>query len=275
MKTDLTTTSEAIRQVVNKHDASIVLFHRYFGFDTLDSQIDSFCDEMRQMGKFTIEDCTQCLYSDISRANVDFIVGSIRKRTGTPDGGFAVCHNGKFESKPQRPDKHLESAKVKASYAKYRYLFENTGDKSEMLTMYRCAENILDAQTDLYAISETSSKVQANLDVDFLKRKRRENFNLLRTSLNKNIYPVFPIINDSEVPLYFPLLVKDRESLQKYLVQNSIYAPIVWPKSELQPKVDDGAEDVYEHLLCIPIDQRYDIDDMKRIVKVINDFYNV
>lgn len=270
---DLTTQSEAIRQAVYEHDASIVLFHRYYGFDTLDSQINCFCDEMSQMGKFTIEDCTQCLYSDFERSNADFTIGSIRKWTGTPDGGFAVCRDGVFEFKPQKTDKQLETAKVKASYAKYRYLFENAGDKSEMLAMYRYAEDILDVQTDIYAISDTSLKIQANLNVDILKRKRRENFNVLSTCLKAHIRPLFPLINGPEVPLYFPIFIKDRASLQRHLVQNAIYAPIVWPKSEFQPEVDKGAENAYQHLLCIPIDQRYDAEDMNRIADVINNFY--
>ena len=270
---DLTATSESIRQVAYECNASIVLFHRYFGFDTLDSHINHFCDEMRRLGKFTIEDCTQCLYSDFDRSTADFLVGSIRKWAGTPDGGFAVCREGVFGTKPQEPDRQLETAKIEASYAKYRYLFENVGDKSEMLAMYRSAEDILDRQTDVFAISETTSKVQANLDVEYLKRKRRENYDILRTSLKSSVQPLFSFIHGSEVPLYFPILVKNRVSLQKYLVENAVYAPVVWPKDEIQPIVDKGAEYAYEHLLCIPIDQRYDADDMNRIVDLIKNFY--
>lgn len=270
---DLTTSSETVRRVVLEHDASIVLFHRYFGFDTLDSQIDVFCDEMKKMGKFTIEDCTQCLYSDIDRSTADFFVGSIRKWTGTPDGGFAVCREGVFGTKPKVADMKLEEAKVKASYAKYHYLYENSGDKQEMLAMYRYAEDILDDQKGYYTISDTSSKVQANLNVVELKRKRRNNFNILSAFLKVPVQPLFPLINGPEVPLYFPVLVKDRESLQKHLVKNAIYAPIVWPKSEAQSYVDEGAENAYKHLLCIPIDQRYGADDMNRIVETINCYY--
>jgi dTDP-4-amino-4,6-dideoxygalactose transaminase len=270
---DLTTTAEAIRQAVTDYDASIVLFHRYFGFDTFDSRINSFCDEMRQLGKYTIEDCTQCLYSDINRATADFYVGSIRKWTGTPDGGFAVCRDGFFEAKPKDTDKQLEEAKVKASYTKYRYLFEQKGDKEEMLSLYRKAEDILDSQTDFYSISETSSKVQGNLNVEDLKEQRRNNFRILQEYLQRPVKKVFSIHNEQEVPLYFPILVEDRASLQKHLVQNAIYAPIVWPKSEEQPKMCDSAEYLYQHLLCIPIDQRYGANDMYRIVEVVNSFY--
>lgn len=269
---NLTTTSTAILKAVQEHNASIVLFHRYFGFDTLDEQVDQMCETLRKQGKYSIEDCTQCLYSGISRAKSDFTVGSIRKWIGTPDGGFAVIRKGLFLQKPTEPNVVLEREKVKASYAKYRYLFEHTGDKGEMLAMYRSAEDILDKQETIYAVSKMSSLVQANLNIEELVRKRRENFTYLSNNIKGSVEPVFTLENEN-VPLYFPILVEDRASLQKYLVQNAIYAPVVWPKDNKQPQQCKGAENAYNHLLCIPIDQRYDIDDMERICEVIKKFY--
>lgn len=269
---DLRTSSDAILQTAIENDASIVLFHRYFGFDTLDGQVNKMCEILHELNKYTIEDCTQCLYSDIRRSKCDFAVGSIRKWAGTPDGGFAVCRDGEFFSKPQKSDIELEKSKVEASYAKYRYLFDHEGEKSEMLDMYRRAENILDNQTEIYAISTTSVKVQSNLNVDNLKRKRRENFKLLESIINSRVKTVF-CLNSQEVPLYFPIIVDERSALQKHLVDNAIYAPVVWPKDEQQPMQCEGAEYLYKHLLCIPIDQRYDQDDMRRIAKVIDNFY--
>ena len=269
----LRTTSDSILKTVYEHDASIVLFHRFFGFDTLDGQVDKMCEYLRQSGKYSIEDCTQCLYSDIGRAEADYTIGSIRKWTGTPDGGFAVCRDGLFTQKPYQTDKVLEAAKVKASYAKYHYLFEQQGEKDNMLAMFRQAEDILDQQTDFFAISETSSKVQSNLNFLDLKIKRRANYSILLNNIHAPIKTLFSVRNEGNVPLYFPLYVENRLSLQKHLVQNAIYAPVVWPKSDLQPRVCAEAENAYEHLLCIPIDQRYDEDDMFRIVDVINKYY--
>lgn len=269
---DLTTTSDAILEAVFKHDASIVLFHRYFGFDTLDSQVDRMCQVLRNVGKFSIEDCTQCLYSNIHRADSDFTIGSIRKWTGTPDGGFAVTREVFFSNKPQYSDISLEEAKVKASFTKYRYLFEGKGDKADMLALYRSAEDILDNQDRIYAISPMSSKVQANLDRDELIRKRRENFTYLSNNLKSLAEPIFTL-GQWDVPLYLPILVKERASLQKHLVQNAIYAPVVWPKDDKQPEQCESAENAYKHLLCIPIDQRYGLDDMQRICNVFNKFY--
>lgn len=269
---NLTTTSDSILETALKYDASIVLFHRYFGFDTLDGQVDRMCGILRGLGKYTIEDCTQCLYSDISRADSDYTVGSIRKWTGTPDGGFIVSHHSRLNNKPSSYDVELEKAKVDASYAKYSFLIEQKGDKGEMLAKYRKAEDILDCQTEIYGISEMSVMVQASLNKEELVSKRRVNFEFLSNNLTSRLKPVFHLGRNKEVPLYFPVLVNDRASLQKHLVQNAIYAPVVWPKDKKQPRQCEGAENAYQHLLCIPIDQRYGLDDMERIVLVIKNY---
>lgn len=269
---NLASNSSLVLNTVIEYDASIVLFHRYYGFDTFDRQIDDLCESLRRMGKFTIEDCTQCLYSQIPRMSSDFAVGSIRKWTGTPDGGFAVSQTGGFVGKPKNSDKRLETAKLEASFAKYRYLFENVGEKEDMLELFRQAEDILDNQKELYGISEMSAKVQCNLDIVGLKRKRRENYSFLFNSICLKVKPVFSL-SGYEVPLYFPIYVEDRDSLQKFLIRNDIFAPIVWPRNNIQTVVCNGAEIAYKHLLCLPIDQRYDVEDMNRIVEVINKYY--
>ena len=169
VENDLSASTDDILKTAIEHDASIVLFHRYFGFDTLAGQVDIMCDLLRQLGKYTIEDCTQCLYSVFPKSNADFFVGSIRKWHGTPDGGFVVSRDVVLESKPIQTDLRLERAKVEASYAKYNYLFKHKGDKAAFLRMYRLAEDILSNQKILYAISKTSCELQSNLDVDCLK----------------------------------------------------------------------------------------------------------
>ncbi len=268
------TSADQILQCVRDHDASIVLFHRYFGFDTI-NEADRLCYELHRQNKFSIEDCTQCLYNEDKKSNADFWLGSIRKWQGTPDGGFAVCKEGFLNNKPNQTDISLEQAKVIASYAKYKFLFDHEGDKPAFLQLYRNAENILESQKDFYSISLTSRKMQSNLDVNFLRNRRRRNFQILLSGLlnSHDVRPMFSCLNDNIIPLYFPMITNDRTLLQSHLVQQDIYAPVVWPKADCLGEVCEEAEYMYEHLLCIPIDQRYDIDDMNRVVETINNFY--
>lgn len=268
---NLRTSCDAIFQKVREVDATVVLFHRYFGFDTLDNYVDELCGVLRDLGKFTIEDCTQCLYSDISRADADFFVGSLRKWMGMPDGAFAVCRNDFFDEKPTTSDEVLEKAKMRAYHSKYLYLFENIGIKEEMLSMCREAELILDNQTEMLGISPISAEIQAKLDRRLLAEKRKDNFLFLEKSLKGDLQPLF-FLSSCNVPLYFPVMVEERELFQRYLIQNAVYAPVVWPKNLFQQQICDGAKCLYEHMLCIPIDQRYDAEDMERIVDVCDKF---
>ena len=263
---DLTSSTREILKIIEKTTVGIVLFHRYFGFDTLPG-IDEVLPVLQKKNVIVIEDCTQSLYSSFNRMAADYFVGSIRKWCGVPDGGFAVCKDGAFTDKPMRSDIALERAKRVASEMKYRYLFLYAGDKDTYLTRYRDAENLLDNQSQIYAIGELSKIVQRNLDICQMKIKRRRNYQTLLQVLKDidGITPLFGRMENGDVPLYFPILCDDREKIQKLLVKNAVYAPIIWPKNEIFSRVSEKVEYVYEHLLCIPIDQRYDTDDMERI----------
>jgi dTDP-4-amino-4,6-dideoxygalactose transaminase len=253
-------------------NVGVVIFHQYFGYETV-TNVDSL-SVLKENGIVVIEDCTQCLYSSIKKNNADYYVASIRKWLGTPDGGFAVCKEGYFYNKPRTYDIELEQAKYLASINKYKYLFEGVGSKEEFLKQYRIAEEILDNQKDFYTISPLASHIQACMDVHRMKDKRRNNYKILLNGLidASFIKPLFVGITDKVVPLYFPIIAEDRIKLQRYLVENEIYAPVVWPKPEEQKEVCISGEYLYEHLLCIPIDQRYNEVDMQRVLSVLKSF---
>lgn len=267
---NLRSSATDLLNVIETCQVGVILFHRYFGFDTI-KNIGAIIPVLRSEGVIVIEDCTQCLYSRFSKSDADYSVGSIRKWCGVPDGGFAVCRDGNFNNKPTQVDKKLQEAKKEASILKYEYLFNGKGDKSVFLTQYREAEDILAAQKQYFTISDLSKLIQVNLDVEFLKAKRKANYEIVARGLIgcNGVKVLFDTINEDVVPLYCPILCKDRQAVQKELVKNNIYAPVVWPKADCCPQVDEDADYLYEHILCIPIDQRYDIDDMERVVGVI------
>lgn len=267
----LSTDGNTLLRAAEESGASVVLVHRYFGFDTLPGAAEA-VEAMRKRGIVTIEDRTQCLYSGFTPLPADYTVGSIRKWAGVPDGGFAVCREGTFPAKPTEPDAELETVKTAAALSKYQYLFANGGDKPSFLKAFQEAEEILDRQGRYYAAAGLSLRMQTALDVDALRRKRRENYRTLLEGLKgcPGVRPLFPEVSENVVPLYFPLWVEeDRAALQVWLREADIYAPVVWPRPEMLPPVCREAEMFYQHLLCIPIDQRYDWDDMERTAERI------
>ena len=73
-------------------------------------------------------------------------------------------------------------------------------------------------------------------------------------------------------PLYFTIYVQDRPALQRVLAQEAIYAPVIWPVEDERVLIDNDVKYIYDHLLAIPCDQRYDTEDMQRIVTIINNY---
>lgn len=266
---DLTTSPEKLRETVLGSNASIVLLHQYFGFETMKS-MEPVIKELREKGVVIIEDRTQCLYSNFSPLPADFYVASIRKWAGLPDGGIIVCSDGKLDKKVEKKDVEFETIKMQASIAKYHYIFDKQGDKEYFRSLYEKAADVLASEKEYFLISDSSTCVQHYLDINELKEKRINNYRHLYMKLSglKTIGVVFNP-SDDEVPLYFPLKTNgNREALQKYLASKNIYAPIIWPY-EINVEVNENATYLYNDLLCIPVDQRYGIDDMDRIASEI------
>ena len=270
MSVDMMTNVAEITSSLADTHATVLLVHRYYGFDTLPG-FNKEIKKIQNNGVVVIEDCTQCLYSTFEISNADYFVGSIRKWCGVPDGGFAVCREGGFLEKPENEDKELQDAKIEASRLKYDYIFNGKDCKPESKQKYREAEHILDTQTRYYTISSSSEIIQTYLDTVALSNARRRNFDVLVAGMHGilGISLVFDTLPQGIVPLYLPILIDEREKIQSLLADNAVYAPVVWPKADCCPSICKEADILYNHLLCIPIDQRYNVDDMQRILTVL------
>ena len=266
----LNTKAEWLEDAIQKYNPSVVLIHRYFGFDTVQN-CEDVIQKYSKQGIVFIEDRTQSLFSKYPSLPVQYITGSLRKWGGLPDGGFAISLYGKFKDKPQAYDRKLMEAKVEASLDKYAYIINGIGEKEAFLEKYRAAEDILGAEKDYYSISPISRKVFSAINPHVMGDIRRANYNFLFAGLEKKgeIHPIFGFADDMIVPLYFLIWVENRTEVQSYLRENRIYAPVVWPKAGNSPDVCSAADELYKHVLCIPVDQRYREDDMNRIVECL------
>lgn len=266
----LQTTPEMLKRAILDVDPSIVLIHRYFGFDTV-SECESIITEYSAKGLFFIEDRTQSLFSKFASLPVQYITGSLRKWAGLPDGGFAVSISDSFKWKPTVHDEQLMNAKIEASLEKYDYIVKGVGNKDTFLEKFRIAEDILGAEDKYFSISPVSRIIFSNLDMKKVQSQRRRNYNILFNALKNcdDLYSILPEADDDVSPLYFVLWSNNRGDLQRKLRDNQIYAPIVWPKEEISPEICYEAEELYKHALCIPVDQRYQEEDMLRVIHCI------
>lgn len=186
-------------------------------------------------------------------SNIDTIY-SCRKFFGVPDGAYLAtdCEkikNLKIDSSNGRLSHILGRSKDGASahYQEYKDNDESFYDLPLML------------------MSELTHSLLADIDYSFVENRRKENFEVLSAYLSCYNQLTFTCPNG---PYSYPLMVEDGEALRKYLQCNKIYVATLWPNLE-------GADkDLANNLLPIPCDQRYTVEDMIYIVKLIKNFYN-
>lgn len=139
-------------------------------------------------------------------------------------------------------------------------------------------ENFEQYSTALHKDSKLMSYLsKAMLDCipfDQIAKRRRENFDFLYRELGglSDISAVFGRC-PTDVPLCLPILVPkgSRKSLLEYLKLKRIFCPVHWPGSELTSGIKNF--DGISEALSIPIDQRYDVEDMTRTYEAVKSFY--
>ena len=205
----------------------------------------------------------------------DFVVGSIRKWGPVPDGAFLWCKQ-KIFPEPMGEDKTYLRLITKAMDMKERYLKKRDIKKEDVLEKYEIARVYMDRQRNIYAMAQASRRFCREYDWEFMKDQRRKNFLVLAGGLNENQWMqlLFQNISERETPFYFPVLINSgRRKFQEYLAKHNVYATIIWAcPTKLTRKIDSAGKNLYDKILCIPCDQRYDANDMRRIVALIQNY---
>lgn len=263
--------------LLEQFSPSVVLFHPYYGKKLLKYEID-LLEYAKKRGALIVQDLTQSIFSKRDPNYADISVGSIRKWFGIPDGAFlSVSDNNPFDvaeaesyntafTVPQSDAMYLRGEYFRTDNPNYKQISIRLNKYAEALT---CKGSIT-----FHKISEYSLGVINKTDFDLIRKKRSENFNTLLSEIKSNsrCFGIIGSISElDDAPLYFPIYVENRIEFQKTLAEKSIYAPILWGVENNYVLVDEATKYIYEHLLAIPIDQRYDYDDMSRIASVINE----
>ena len=272
LKNNLSIKVSKLNNLIDENNINVLLIHPYFGFNTI------IYDEELRDDLVVIFDDTQGIYSNFNYDFYDYKLVSLRKWGPLVDGSLLVKKDSFNIVEDFKENKRLTPIMMEAMDKKAKYMDENKGDKDIFLSLYREGLNCIRENKDLNRISEESLISQTYMDIDDLKKKRNNNFkSLLDFNWCYIGRPIFNEIDDDIVPLFFPFYVNDnRKDLQKFLAKNNIYAPIIWGRPDYYKEkdiiLDRNTEYIYNHILCIPIDQRYDLDDMNKVKRVLEDF---
>lgn len=120
---------------------------------------------------------------------------------------------------------------------------------------------------EVKAMSRLTQTILSGVDYESAKNRRIENFNFLRknlSSINEFRFE-FP---ESTSAMFYPLLIS-KTGLKERLIKNRIFTPTFWPNV-----FKWTTEDMFEFTLArdavyLPIDHRYNLDDMNRILTIL------
>lgn len=177
---------------------------------------------------------------------------SCRKFFGVPDGGYASTDATLNEKIKQDVSmdrmKHIlgryEGVSASQFYDDFK-TSEATFKDIELKYMSKLTQNILNA-----------------IDYECVRKKREENFLYLHNKLGR--------INKLSLsvpvgPYAYPFYCANGMEIKKKLAERKIFVATLWPNVL---SMDNTLEKDYaENILPLPVDQRYNLEDMQRIVE--------
>lgn len=249
-------------------DCDVVLWCNYFGFRH--GFPEAALQRFRSRGGVVIEDITHSLLSDNqSHPCSDYLVASLRKWFPVSCGGYCGKRTGMFRQKPRAlPSEEFLSLRTEAMERKKAYIDQgNVGDKGLFLQLYGQANALLARDYTDTAIDHHSVWLLERQNVEEIRRVRRENARVLYQGLKgiPGVEPLFPA-EQMDCPIFLPVRIapENRGAIRQKLTGAAIYCPVHWPRPN-----ESCACPLYEQELSLICDQRYDLDDMNRIIEVL------
>ena len=188
---------------------------------------------------------------------------SFRKISGIADGSLVKSTISLPGNLIERSAARFSTLKYRAKHLKYEFLNENRHSEKQYLNLFQDAEKMLDKALGIHFISTPSLvnlfKFYKSIEND--KLIRRSNYETLDRYLKK-----WGVSFKTDYHSFYLLKVKRRDALKEYLFSKRIYLPVHWPRIR-------GIENrLYDCALSIPVDPRYNTEDMKFVARSIIGF---
>lgn len=254
----------------------ILYVTNYFGYDTVLSA--ETISQFKARNCAILYDRTHSLFreNDVTSSLADYTFASVRKWLGVPCGALALKNGGEMDIHYLRDFPYLQE-KIDAMQLKANYMNEDgKSDKQAFLDLFVSFGHHLVEDYRNYKMDIISRCLWLHADRNRIMEKRCANVTILQSSLQEipQVSLLFNMTN-GDCPLFVPILLDskdERDALRRHLTSNAIYCPIHWPKpSTISNSM--AVDRLYDCELSLICDQRYDFDDMQRIINTIKEFY--
>ena len=186
------------------------------------------------------------------RPKIKYYFNSCRKFFGVPDGAYihGISLNNELKTNTLLNTNHLN----------------NRLTKKKAYDLFLRNESLISSQ--LHKMSQFTLDTMCLINYELVKQKRIENFNFLNSKIGKNNILSFPKLHD-EVPHYYPYLPKRVISIND-LIDKGLFVPNIWKIAKNDQINKSTSLKLFEKLLPLPIDQRYNSNDMNYIIHILS-----
>ncbi len=236
-----------IEDIQLKKDEAL-MYTNYWGLQTL------YCQQLSQIyGQQLILDYTQAFFEhplpDIDTFN------SCRKFFGVPDGGYVFTN--------AEADFFLNQD---YSYDRMDSLVKRIDISPEAgYDDFRKTSNFLH-HVEMRQMSNFTHRMMQSIDYADIAKRRCHNYEVLLQALGGKP------LSEGAVPMIFPYISNQGQQLRQHLIQNKVFVAKYWPNVESWSPANSYETWMSNHILPLPIDQRYGEEEMLQIIKNIKQF---
>ena len=239
---------EPIEETYQLQPTEAFLYTNYYG-------LKQRCVERleEQYGKQLIVDNAQAFFAEPLEGIDTFY--SARKFFGVADGAYLYTD--------AQLDMELEQDQ---SYQRMSHLLmrADIGAEAGYREFRKNDDSLIDNPIRL--MSNLTEKILCSIDYESAKQLRRTNYMQLDEQLcAKN--GIRLTMDEDAVPMVYPYLTNDT-TLRQRLIANCIYVATYWPNLA-KLNYNTLEECLAKKIIALPIDQRYNKEDMKRIIESI------
>ncbi len=229
-----------------------LLYTNYYGLK------QSYVEKLAAIyGKKLIVDNTQAFYATPVNGVDSF--NTCRKFFGVPDGAYLFTDTNLDESFEQDVSYNRMASLIKRIDLGPEAGFEDFHNEGDML----CNQPIR-------FMSKFTQSMMMTINYEKIKSRRRKNFLRVHNALNDTNSFICNLESDA-VPMIYPYMT-DKKGLRQMLINNRVFVAKYW--QNVEEWVERGCLEwnLVNYMVAIPIDQRYDEDDMDYIVRLIKSY---
>ncbi len=229
----------------NVQKNEVFVYNNYFGI------CDAQTREIAAQCKNLIIDNSQAFYSKTIKGVDTFY--SPRKFFGVPDGAYLYT------------DTLLDDGfETDISYQRFEHLLGRIDKGAEEFYAAFVSNDDSLMNQPIKKMSKLTQRLLSSIDYNSVAESRKQNFEYLDSKLSKNNLLNLNLSSNS-VPLVYPYFFDSGAELKKKLIENKIFVATYWQNVLEWTSENDFEYKLAKCLLPLPVDQRYESNNLKEI----------